>query len=41
MTRTGKTARLTAHTQEPFAELHPRDAEALGIELLLAAEEDR
>ncbi|MNU84859.1 Nitrate reductase [compost metagenome] len=32
MTRTGKSARLTAHIAEPFAELHPRDAQALGIE---------
>ena len=32
MTRTGKAARLTAHLAEPFAELHPADAAALGIE---------
>ncbi|MBA4776425.1 molybdopterin-dependent oxidoreductase [Agrobacterium salinitolerans] len=32
MTRTGKSARLTAHIAEPFAEFHPRDAQALGIE---------
>ena len=32
MTRTGKSARLNAHIAEPFAELHPRDAQALGIE---------
>lgn len=32
MTRTGKSTRLTAHIAEPFAELHPRDAQALGIE---------
>ncbi|MEE9987259.1 molybdopterin-dependent oxidoreductase [Agrobacterium pusense] len=32
MARTGKSARLTAHIAEPFAELHPRDAQALGIE---------
>ncbi|MCZ7861971.1 nitrate reductase [Agrobacterium salinitolerans] len=31
MTRTGKSGRLTAHIAEPFAELHPRDAQALGI----------
>jgi assimilatory nitrate reductase catalytic subunit len=31
MTRTGKTARLSAHMAEPFAELHPDDATALGI----------
>ncbi|TZG34947.1 nitrate reductase [Agrobacterium sp. B1(2019)] len=32
MTRTGKSARLTAHIAEPFVELHPRDAQWLGIE---------
>ena len=31
MTRTGKTARLSAHLAEPFAELHPRDAADKGI----------
>ncbi|WP_224701679.1 nitrate reductase [Devosia aquimaris] len=31
MTRTGKTARLSAHYAEPFAELHPLDAAELGI----------
>ncbi|SHN19691.1 nitrate reductase [Roseibium suaedae] len=31
MTRTGKTARLTSHIAEPFAEIHPEDALALGI----------
>ncbi|WP_433762982.1 nitrate reductase [Brucella anthropi] len=31
MTRTGKSARLSAHIAEPFAELHPRDATELGI----------
>jgi assimilatory nitrate reductase catalytic subunit len=31
MTRTGKTARLSSHTGEPFAELHPNDARRLGI----------
>jgi assimilatory nitrate reductase catalytic subunit len=31
MTRTGKTARLTEHLPEPFAELHPDDAARLGI----------
>jgi assimilatory nitrate reductase catalytic subunit len=31
MTRTGKTARLSAHYAEPFAELHPADAKTLGI----------
>ena len=31
MTRTGKTARLSAHMAEPFAEIHPDDANDLGI----------
>jgi assimilatory nitrate reductase catalytic subunit len=31
MTRTGKTARLSAHYAEPFVEIHPDDAEALNI----------
>jgi assimilatory nitrate reductase catalytic subunit len=31
MTRTGKSARLSAHLAEPFAELHPDDAARLGI----------
>lgn len=31
MTRTGKSQRLSAHTGEPFAELHPGDAAALGV----------
>ncbi|MBD8894249.1 molybdopterin-dependent oxidoreductase [Labrenzia suaedae] len=31
MTRTGKTARLTSHIAEPFAEIHPEDAAALGL----------
>jgi assimilatory nitrate reductase catalytic subunit len=31
MTRTGRTARLTAHFAEPFAEIHPDDARALGV----------
>ncbi|HEV7276068.1 MAG TPA: molybdopterin-dependent oxidoreductase [Devosiaceae bacterium] len=31
MTRTGKAARLSAHMAEPFAELHPDDAAALGV----------
>lgn len=31
MTRTGKSARLSAHMAEPFAELHPADAQALGV----------
>jgi assimilatory nitrate reductase catalytic subunit len=31
MTRTGKTAQLSAHMAEPFAEIHPDDARRLGI----------
>ncbi len=31
MTRTGKTSRLSAHYAEPFAEIHPQDADQLGI----------
>ena len=31
MTRTAKSARLSAHLPEPFLEIHPRDAEALGL----------
>jgi assimilatory nitrate reductase catalytic subunit len=31
MTRTGKSPRLSANISEPFAELHPEDAEQLGI----------
>ncbi|WP_075291397.1 nitrate reductase [Pararhizobium arenae] len=31
MTRTGKSARLSAHIAEPFAEIHPRDAQTIGI----------
>jgi len=31
MTRTGKTARLSAHMAEPFVEIHPDDAARLGI----------
>ena len=31
MTRTGKTARLSSHMAEPFAEIHPDDANRLGI----------
>ena len=31
MTRTGKTARLSAHLAEPFAEIHPADATRFGI----------
>jgi len=31
LTRTGRSPRLSAHTAEPFAEIHPADAEHLGI----------
>jgi assimilatory nitrate reductase catalytic subunit len=31
MTRTGKSARLSAHIAEPFAEFHPRDALEIGV----------
>jgi assimilatory nitrate reductase catalytic subunit len=31
MTRTGRSARLSAHVAEPCAELHPRDAQRRGI----------
>jgi assimilatory nitrate reductase catalytic subunit len=31
MTRTGKSARLSQHLAEPFAEIHPADARLLGI----------
>jgi assimilatory nitrate reductase catalytic subunit len=31
MTRTGRSARLSAHIAEPFAEINPRDAEAIGV----------
>ncbi len=31
MTRTGKSAQLSAHTAEPFAEIHPDDASRLGV----------
>jgi len=31
MTRTGKSARLSAHLAEPFAEIHPQDAARLSI----------
>ncbi|RBP00955.1 assimilatory nitrate reductase (NADH) alpha subunit apoprotein [Roseiarcus fermentans] len=31
MTRTAKTPRLTGHIGEPFVEIHPADAEALGV----------
>ncbi len=32
MTRTGTTARLASHIAEPFLEIHPQDAERLGLE---------
>ena len=32
MTRTGRSPRLSAHITEPYAELHPDDAQRLGIE---------
>ncbi|TIX86531.1 nitrate reductase [Rhizobium sp. P44RR-XXIV] len=31
MTRTGKSARLSQHIAEPFAEIHPRDAMEIGV----------
>jgi len=31
MTRTGKSARLSSHIAEPFAELHPRDGLEIGV----------
>ncbi len=31
MTRTGKSAQLSAHTAEPFLEIHPEDALRLGV----------
>ena len=31
MTRTAKSARLSAHIPEPFVEIHPRDAERYGV----------
>lgn len=31
MTRTGKTARLSAHLPEPYLEIHPSDAEQFGL----------
>ncbi len=32
MTRTGKSPRLSQHLSEPFCEIHPADAAALGVE---------
>lgn len=31
MTRTGKSARLSGHLAEPFVEIHPRDAQKIGV----------
>ena len=31
LTRTGKSPRLSQHTPEPYGELHPQDAEKLGV----------
>ncbi|SEM89692.1 nitrate reductase [Palleronia pelagia] len=31
MTRTGRSARLSAHLAEPFVEIHPEDAKELGV----------
>jgi assimilatory nitrate reductase catalytic subunit len=31
MTRTGRSPRLAAHLPEPFVEVHPRDADAMGL----------
>jgi assimilatory nitrate reductase catalytic subunit len=38
MTRTAKSPRLSAHLAEPFLELHPSDARALGLETADLAE---
>ena len=32
MTRSGKAVRLTGHIAEPFLEIHPKDAEDIGVE---------
>ena len=32
MTRSGKSPRLATHTQEPFVDIHPQDAEQFGIQ---------
>jgi assimilatory nitrate reductase catalytic subunit len=37
MTRTGLSARLSAHISEPFVEMHPKDAAALGLDQGLLA----
>ncbi|WP_018237484.1 nitrate reductase [Ensifer sp. BR816] len=33
MTRTGKSARLSSHLAEPFVEIHPRDAQKIGVSI--------
>lgn len=38
MTRTGKSARLSAHIAEPFLEIHPADAEKTGLKAASLAE---
>jgi assimilatory nitrate reductase catalytic subunit len=38
MTRSGKTPRLTNHIAEPYVEIHPADAEALGLKAADIAE---
>lgn len=38
MTRTGLSARLSSHFAEPFIDIHPRDAAALGLETADLAE---
>ena len=38
MTRTGKSPRLGAHLAEPFIEIHPADAQALGITMAAIVE---
>ena len=38
MTRTGKSARLSAHIGEPFLEIHPSDAERIGLKPAYLAE---
>ncbi len=37
MTRTGLSPRLAVHVSEPFVEMHPRDAMALGLEQAMLA----
>ena len=38
MTRSGKTPRLTSHYAEPFVEVHPEDAMAIGLRAAMIAE---